>query len=636
MHSTCFHRLPSTLLLTILTLLARPAAAGVDRWTPIGPEGGEIVSLAADPDAPGTLYAGTVYGGVWKSLDGGGSWAPTAEGLPATPLSSLAVSAGRVYVGSFNPYGLYVLDDGAAAWRRTDLFPFSVSDLTADPTDPGRIWTTGSGLSGGEIAVSEDAGESWTTKLRLRYYLATVAVAPTDPPTVYVGGDEGIFASRNGGTSWRPSDPGDTPPWDAPFSVRMLEVDPEDAETVYASAYSGFWRTTDGGEHWVQTTEDLDGHYLVLALSGALLGTIRGELVRSEDGGDTWGPVAGSWGDVSCLTRDPATSGGAWLTTARGGLFRTSDAGRTWTPRARQGLRASYVPAFSFDPFRPGTLYAVTQPYPGYGPGTLQRSLDAGGSWSPTLPSLNVSSIIADPRRRATLYAGTPRGVAISEDRGETWRRLLREPMGIDVVALDPHRAGTIWAAGRRLWRSRDAGRTWKRLARPIAPGSDARVTKLLPSPWHPDTLYLFDSYFSLRRSTDGGETWRTIDVNGPAALAFDPATPDVLYLADTSGNFRKSRDGGTAWEPVGSVTDGGSGVTALLIDRLDPSVFYAGTFGQGVWRSLDQGVTWLPFSTGLVSPVITCLDADPRTPRRLVACTQGGGLLEIRISSEP
>src|SRR5689334_2479161 len=122
MHSNCLRPLLSALLLTTLAIHARPVAAGVDRWTPIGPEGGEIVSLAADPAAPGTLYAGTVYGGVWKSLDGGSSWVPTVEGLPAVPISSLAVSAGRVYAGTFASGGLHILTDGAAAWREVDPF----------------------------------------------------------------------------------------------------------------------------------------------------------------------------------------------------------------------------------------------------------------------------------------------------------------------------------------------------------------------------------------------------------------------------------------------------------------------------------------------------------------------------------
>jgi photosystem II stability/assembly factor-like uncharacterized protein len=416
--------------------------------------------------------------------------------------------------------------------------------------------------------------------------------------------------------------------------VWALRVDPQNAGTVYAAAYSGVWRTTDGGEHWVQATEEQDTYYRLLVLPGALLSTNRGYLVRSEDGGDTWDPVDGSWGDISCLAADPSEPGGAWLTTSRGGLFRTSDGGRTWEQSARRGLRASFIQAFTFDPFRPGILYAAVQPYAGTDTGKLQRSLDAGASWSSTLPLLDVRSIAADPRRRETLYAATPRGVVVSRDRGDHWQRLLREPQGIDAVAVDPHRAGTLWAAGRRFWRSRDAGRTWKRLASPIAPGTHARATKLFPSPWHPETLYVIDSFLRLLRSTDGGAIWEVLDENGAAALAFDPAQQDLLYLADSSGNLRKSLDGGTTWEPVASAAGGGVGLTSLLIDPLDPVVFYAGTAGNGVWRSLDKGVTWQSFSTGFIAPMVTCLEADPRDPRRLVACTQGGGLMEIRISS--
>ena len=72
---------------------------------------------------------------------------------------------------------------------------------------------------------------------------------------------------------------------------------------------------------------------------------------------------------------------------------------------------------------------------------------------------------------------------------------------------------------------------------------------------------------------------------------------------------------------------------TSLLVDRLEPSTLYLGTEGAGVLRSQDGGVTWASLEAGMIAPRITCLAADPRNPRHLVACTQGGGLLEIRLS---
>jgi hypothetical protein len=49
--------------------------------------------------------------------------------------------------------------------------------------------------------------------------------------------------------------------------------------------------------------------------------------------------------------------------------------------------------------------------------------------------------------------------------------------------------------------------------------------------------------------------------------------------------------------------------------------------------RSRDGGATWAPLASDLPAASIHCLEADPRNPRHLVACTEGGGLLEIRLS---
>jgi photosystem II stability/assembly factor-like uncharacterized protein len=633
MRSSYVCRSSSALFLTILVLLARPAAAGVDRWTPIGPEGGQIVSLAADPDAPGTLYAGTVGGGVWKSVDGGGSWAPTPEGLPAESISSLAVSSAGVVAGHY--YSLYFLADGAAAWRQVGPFPYGVWDIAVDPTKPDRVWAAG---DPGGILLSEDGGASWSHKLRLAGSFFGVAIVPTAPPTVYALGGEGIFASTDTGTTWR-----QIAPVFEPGPAFEFAVDSADAATLYASSpyNSSFWKSTDAGAHWSFSTDFAPGH--LLSLPGVLLGADT-DLSRSEDGGETWERVALPWWSIFFLEADPTAPAAAWLGVHGGGLLHTADGGRTWESKGQRGLRASTVQAFSFDPFRPGTLYAATlpPPHPAITPAArLQRSVDGGASWSKMPALLNIRSLAADPRRSGTLYAATPRGVSVSRDRGATWTRILREPAGIDAVVVDPNRPGTIWAGGPRLWlwRSQDAGRTWARVPRPDGTSGGSSVRRIFLSPWHPETLFYIDFYLdgfsvpgSLWRSTDGGSTWEEMDGDDPVALAFDPVTPDLLYVADRIEGLRRSRDGGTTWETV-VLSVGPSRLTALLVDRLDPSVLYAGTDG-GVWRSRDQGATWEPFSTGLIAPQITCLEAYARNPRRLVACAEGGGLLEIRISS--
>jgi hypothetical protein len=56
---------------------ARPALAGINVWTTHGPYMGHVLALAIDPDTPSTLYAGTTYGGVFKSTNSQGAGLPS-------------------------------------------------------------------------------------------------------------------------------------------------------------------------------------------------------------------------------------------------------------------------------------------------------------------------------------------------------------------------------------------------------------------------------------------------------------------------------------------------------------------------------------------------------------------------------
>ena len=79
----------------------RGAEAGLNRWTPIGPSVGFLITeITADPHDPAILYAKTFNTGVWRSGDGGDSWVSITSSLPefVNGFAVDAVAPGVLYV----------------------------------------------------------------------------------------------------------------------------------------------------------------------------------------------------------------------------------------------------------------------------------------------------------------------------------------------------------------------------------------------------------------------------------------------------------------------------------------------------------------------------------------------------------
>ena len=101
------------------------ASAGINIWTSNGPGGGYIGALAIDPSTPGTLYAGTQgggmfrSGGVFKSTDGGATWSAANDGLPMNAqVQTLAIDPATprtLYAGTADG-SVFRSTNGGATW----------------------------------------------------------------------------------------------------------------------------------------------------------------------------------------------------------------------------------------------------------------------------------------------------------------------------------------------------------------------------------------------------------------------------------------------------------------------------------------------------------------------------------------
>jgi photosystem II stability/assembly factor-like uncharacterized protein len=119
----------SVALVASLLFWTTPSLAGLGTWTTGGPAGLNPIplghSLAIDPQTPGVLYATSYGGGVFKSTDGGATWAAINSGLPSGLAMAIVVdpqTPSTVYVTVAPAVGIiggaFKSTDGGVNWTR--------------------------------------------------------------------------------------------------------------------------------------------------------------------------------------------------------------------------------------------------------------------------------------------------------------------------------------------------------------------------------------------------------------------------------------------------------------------------------------------------------------------------------------
>jgi photosystem II stability/assembly factor-like uncharacterized protein len=244
--------------------------ASWDRVFQLGP----VSALAVDPSDPDTLYLGLDGGQgggsatalVYKSEDGGDTWRPTSAGINRGPIADLIVLPAEpqtvfaaVWDGDVDPFtnlpGLFRSTDGGGSWSQVPRV-FGVVDLELNPADLNVIYAT----HDRGILRSQDRGRTWqlravggsrpgTWARRTRQ----IAAAPSDGNRLAVIDPYSTFLSSDEGRSWR-----NAHLW-GPDLNRSVAFDPLDADTLYNGVTNGVYRSRDGGSTWSFFSRGLPG-----------------------------------------------------------------------------------------------------------------------------------------------------------------------------------------------------------------------------------------------------------------------------------------------------------------------------------------------------------------------------------------
>jgi hypothetical protein len=547
------------------------------------------VDVALSPDDSSVVYA-TMWdrirrpgnrdytgggSGVYRSKDGGATWAPIGTsffGPGITTVGRLGVAAatgGIVYVLSSTVDGLtggfYVSTDGGDTFvpKSFDdalvtggfVYAWWFGRVYVDPKSPTHVYATGVNLS-----ESNDGGATFTVPNGFHADQHAMAWDPKVADRVYLGNDGGAYRSDDNGKTW---EHGEYMPWNQLFSIDVSQQRPD--------------RITGG-------LQDNGGN-------------------RSWDNDDAtspagWNDITG--GDGTELRINPENDSIVYGCSQYGACAVSTNGGKTMTAFDNQivGDRKNWLTPIEFDPTTPSTVYTASS--------IVHRSTDNGANWTPI--SLDLTDGEQGSTETNPLFRNYDTVSTIAVTNADT---------GFGLVGTDDG----------HLWFSHDNA------ANPATSWIESKdadlpkeyVTSVAIDPVRSDIAYAAFSGFrggtsaaTVFRSTDKGVSWDDVSGNLPSAPVGKvlPVGDDLVVATDVGVFITKdvAKGLGKSWYRLGS----GLPMTPVwdLAYQAKTNSVYAASFGRGAYSLSLTGLTSGP-------PPTTC-GCSPAVPPPPVIPTTG------------
>lgn len=513
-----------------LCLLPLLQGAEYPAWQAIGPWGGAARVIRLDAAKPDTLMALTMRGtAVFRSRDGARTWSllPDFPELANSRFDCGLIADGKWFAGTA-PGGLWRSSDEGETWRvvaGTERLSFYA--IAAWPKDP-RVLTAGTNEG---VWMSNDGGESWRriSPKTIADLAAIVSVAfdPAKAGTIYAGTPHLPWKTTNGGKSWQKVHVGMFDDSD----IFSIAVDPSREGRVFASACSGIYCSLNAGAAWrrVQGIPGTNRRTYVVAQSPhnrdlLFAGTSAG-MWSSRDGGVNWTKL--NEYVATSIAFHPVDKKLFYVSTERHGLMRTLDEGGSFE-QANEGFASRSLFALESDN---GKLYAVAR-YEGNAGGVFVKD-DAAGPWSIATRGKNFDQFVA--RQGMLLGRDTGEGWLSSKDGGQNWNSTsMTDPPSGDwfEIAVNPFSPNEWLRASRQgLSKSTDGGQSWRTVETGLGKEWIRSVT------FHRKRKGLC---FALRQqrvfwSPDAGENWYWLPAREEPHLSFEKLRvstefPGVLF----------------------------------------------------------------------------------------------------------
>lgn len=710
-------------LLCPKTLRAQqPGSFDALKYRYVGPQGNRVVAVAGIPGNLNILFAGAASGGVWKTTDGGVHWDPIFDSQDVQSIGALAVAPSDpnvVWAGTGEPFirgnisignGVYRSTDGGKTWNHMGLERTGrIAKIIIDPRNADVVYAAALGTCYGPqqergVYRTQDGGKTWQRVLFVdeNTGAADMVMDPKNPSILFTGmwqvlirpwdldsggPGSGIYASRDGGTTWTHLTGHGLP--DSPVGRIALAIAPSDPSRVYALIETAageqgvLWRSDDDGDNWTLVSRDtalnVRPHYFSRM---AVMPDNPDEIWFasmtnphvSYDGGRTAKAVVPVYPDNHIVWIDPLDANHLVIANDRYVNIST-DRGRTWM---RAALPISQIYHVSADDRIPYFVYGNRQDGPAHR--CPSNSLDgtqilpadctwAGGAesgWTfpdPADPNMLWSSGMGGFLQHLDLRTGYARDVNPWPSSMGSWPPSDQKYrfQWTYPLALSPHHPHRLYVGSQYVMESDDAGETWKVISPDLTLNDKSKQQS--SGGLSPDNsgVEVYDVLFAIAESPlqdgliwagtndglvqvtrDGGRSWTNVTKNIPGlppegtVTSIEPShfkpgtafvTVDRHQMNDRSPYVFMTTDYGASWKSIISDLPGGDFSYAACIaeDPIRQGLLYLGV-ENGIFVSFDGGAHWAPLQQNLPHTRVSWITVQRRFDD-LVVATYGRGI---------
>jgi photosystem II stability/assembly factor-like uncharacterized protein len=602
------------LLMILMLGSVSASAAGTRQWAVLGPDGGDVRSLAYDPHDPNRVFLGTSTGVLFVSEDGGHNWSRFAK------------------LGTSDDY---VLDHIAIDPQNSKIIfvsAWSVQDQSA-----------------GDIFRTRNGGKDWESLPAMRgKSVRAMAISASDTKVVVAGALDGVYRSTDGGNNWQRISPNDG----IVKNIESIAVDPKDPNVIYAGTWHLAWKTIDAA-NWQHINKGMidDSDVFSIIVSSAnpseVFASACSGIYKSTSSGDLFEKVKGipfTARRTRVLKQDPSNPAIVYAGTTEG-LWKSVDEGKNWK---LVGSSEVVVNDVLIDPRNSQRVLLATD----------RSGVLASDNSAASFTSSNhgyshryVSAILADNAEPSTLYIGVVNdrefgGVFSTHDAGQSWQQKSSGLDGRDVFTLKQSSSGTLvagtnrgvfeLAAGSAIWHPINNVVLEKTVSRTVTlkSGKKKTVTSIASTRTVlegrvNDTDLGSSRWFAatsagLFTSKDQGKVWMGGAVAGEKDFVAVQAQGNLVVAASHS-SVLVSQDAGKVWQPA-ALASYPINVRSVTVAP-EGQIFVATR--EGAFRSVDSGQSWNHVLTGLPDKDITSVAYDGSRKRLLATSGQTGVVFE-------